>query len=122
MTDQCNKILRVEHDDLVLGYLRAQVDQLDNSLESEAETSEIKTRNCVSITAGISDSRTTLGSPNKMITVGEYLEKKGTDAAFTSFCTRVSTAVQAMSIVSTGIPAIDNSNKVRLYIFDCLHW
>lgn len=119
----------MEHHDLVLAFIRFQIDQFDRFHEKakkyapDAETtSENHTsraggsrhRRVITISAGTNHT-IILGAKQKPSTIRELLdsEDQGTDQAFTSFRSRVSLAIKALSPESVDATAINDSHQVR---------
>ena len=55
----------------------------------------------------------TLGAKRKTLAIRELLEAQSKDAAFTSFCSRVSLAVQELSSEPADTVAVNDSHQVR---------
>ena len=119
----CNKILRVDHHDLVLAFLRFQIKQFDNfhkkaeKYAADAETISKEhiedakgSRHTVTIPSPGMDHVIILGS--KRSATIEELENREKDLAFTSFCSRLSIAIQALSTSSGPTVAVNNSHQV----------
>lgn len=56
-----------------------------------------------------------LGSKQKISTIESLIENRGTDPAFTSFCSRVSLVIQAQNSESADTIAINESHEVLLF-------
>ena len=120
-----NKILKVDHEDLVLAFVEQQVMQFDNfhkAAEDAVDTGTVDqgdtddpqgSRHTATITLSESGLAVTLGSKRKPSTIGELLEEQSTDPAFTNFCSRISLAIQALSSEPEDTIAINDSHQVR---------
>ena len=64
---------------------------------------------------------TILGSKQKLLSIQELLENRNTDPAFTSFRSRVSFTIQALSSELVDTIAINNSQQVQ-FILLTLHF
>ena len=100
----------------MLGYIRTLIDLLDEFSQSNKEPSgppkpETGTRTCVAGTDERTDILLRSSKPVKRI--DKYLEDNGKDNAFTSFCTRVSAAIQVLTLTPRETIAVNESHKVR---------
>jgi hypothetical protein len=77
-----------------------------------------KSRHTAKIFLSGSDCVVILGSKQKTLTIQVLLEKQSKDPAFTSFCTRVSAAIQALTLSPepTDTVAVNESHQVRFFI------
>jgi len=111
---------------LVLAFLRFQVGQFDEfhkkakkyNLGAETTNKDHinraeELRHTVSIPSAGASHGIILGAKQAALDVKELLEDNVADQAFTSFCSRVSTAIQALSPELADTIAINNSHKVR---------
>ena len=65
---------------------------------------------------------TILGSKKKLLSIQELLENRKMDPVFTSFCSHVSLAIQALSSEPADTIAINNSQQVQLFILLMSHF
>jgi len=119
----------VEHHDLIMMFLRLQIDQFDYfhkkakkyninaGMESANRISnaEGSMRRETIPTAGANHA-IVLGAKQKVLSIREHLENKRADQAFTAFCSRLSSAVQALSSGSADVIAVNDSHQVRSLI------
>jgi hypothetical protein len=111
----------------VLGFIRSQIKLFDDFLASEAaENATEPETTSKKYVCGLEGSRylelegtghaTILGSKQKVSTIVKVLEERSEDAAFTSFCSRTSQAIQALNSMSTDAIAINDLHQVRTFI------
>ena len=110
-------------------FLRTQIEHFDefhkNSRENAVD-SETASRNHITHAEGSRPTTTTLssgtdyatilGSKQKVLTVAQLLKDQSKDVAFTSFCSHVSNAVQALSSEPLGTIAVNDSHQVRSFL------
>jgi hypothetical protein len=119
-----DKILKVDHEDLVLAFIEQQVEQFDDFHKAAEDAVNAETvegdandpqgsRHTATITSSESGLTVALGSKQKPSTIGEFLEEQSTDPAFTNFCSRISLAIQALSSEPEDTIAINDSHQVR---------
>jgi hypothetical protein len=112
----------------VLGFIRSQIKLYDDFLDRErAENATEPETMSKKYICGMEGSRylelsgtghtTILGAKEKASTIAKILEEKGKDAAFTSFCSRTSQAIQALCSTSTDAIAINDLHQVRPFYF-----
>lgn len=117
----------MEHHDLVLAFVRFQIEQFDTfhkkakKYSINAETaSEDRANNAegpmqrVAIPAIGTNHAIILGAKQKALSIRELLDDRLADQAFTAFRSRVSTAIQALSSADT--IAVNDSHQVRSLI------
>ena len=121
----CVKILKVEHNDLVLGFIRAQIKRFEDfhtgtedAVDAETvDESSINRMGGPGYTGSLgTDGAIILGSGQKMLAIEKILGDEDRGDAFTSFCSRVSHAVQALSSTSADTIAINDSHQVPCFI------
>lgn len=118
----------MEHQDLVLLFLRSQVEQFDYfhkkaekysvnaGTVSEGPINHAKgSRHTVTITTAGTNHVIILGAKQKACDIQKLLTDQKADLAFKSFCSRVSIAIQALSPEDE--IAINNAHQVRSSIF-----
>jgi len=124
------QILRVEHHDLVLSFVESQIEHYDSfhiKAEKYAVDEGTATRNkhyiyhvegtepaMVSLSG--TSHMTVLGSKQKTQAIRDLLVDRSTDLAFTSFCSRVSLAIQSLSREPENTVAVNDSHQVRPFI------
>ena len=105
-----------EHYALISALLRSQVDQWEahkNDPESEGGLEDMANpapHTIPSLSTFQSSDRFTLGSQQRSVTIKKLLEQKASDAAFTSFCARISVTIK--NIDPANAIQIDESHKV----------
>jgi hypothetical protein len=109
----------------VLKFIRSQIKRLDkfHDVTEDAVDSETTGETYIS---GMEGSRyiissgnnhvTILGSKKEMMTIREPLDTTNGDVAFTSFCSRVSQAIQAFGYASEDAIAINDSHRVLCFM------
>ena len=122
VTNPHAQILRVEHQDLVLSFLEFQVGQFDKFYRKQgkyAVDAETSSKSHLGEAGGSGNQVTTpranlvtiLGSKQKSATIETFI-KGNEDPAFTSFCRRVSIAIQALSLNPSDTIAISDFHQV----------
>ena len=119
----------MEHHDLVLLFLRFQIEQFDTfhkKAKKYAIDAETASENHVSNTEGLiqrvviptagANHAIILGAKQKMLSIREHLEDQGADQAFLAFRSRISSAIQALSSGSADAIALNDSHQVRSLI------
>ena len=112
---------------MVLAFIESQIKQFDDfykNAEIDSVNAETTSRSCANyagnpavILRSGTHHLTILGSKQKTLTIEEVLEDKGADPAFTSFCSRVSLAIQVLSSAPADTIAINDSHRVRVVCF-----
>lgn len=119
----------MEHHDLVLAFLRFQVGQFDEfhkkvkkydlGIETANKNPTNRTegsRHTVNIPSAGANQGIILGAKEAALDIKTLLEDRKGDPGFTSFCSRVSNAVQALSPELADTIAINDSHQVRSLI------
>jgi len=115
----------VEHHDLVLSFLRFQIDQFDYFHKKAKKYSvdvETTSKHPVSHAEGKrpreiiptvgANPTIILGAKQKVSTIRELIEDQSADHAFTAFRSRVSSAIQALSSESGDTNTVNDSHQV----------
>ena len=123
-----DKILRVEHHDLVLAFIHSQIQQFDHFYKKaekyavDAGTMGQSDTNHTGGSGGLAATPSStpnhvivLGSKQKISTIKYLVENMDADPAFTSFCSRVSVVIQAQNSESADTIAIGESHEVLFY-------
>lgn len=122
------QILTVEHHDLILAFISAQVklfDKFHRKKEKYAVDAETANRGRLDHAEGSvnpptssvsAEHVTVLGSKQKTRAIRELLEQGETDPMFTGFCSRISLVIQALSSDPADTIAINDSHQVLLSI------
>ena len=119
------KILKFDHNGLVLVFIRTQVDQFDDFFR-EAEEGAVDpetmggsrigpvegSRHTVTVPSSTTNHLVILGSKQKVLSIQELLGQKADSVTFMSFCSRVSLAIQALSPDPAETIAIGDSHQV----------
>lgn len=104
---------------MVLAFIESQIKQFDDFYKN-AETDVIDaetTSNLAIIPSSGTNHLITLGSKQKTLTIEELLKNMATDLAFTSFCSRVSLAIQALSPDPVDTIAVNDSHQVLSFVY-----
>ena len=117
--------MRVEHHDLVLAFVESHIERFDDfhkKRKKYAVDPETTTTRRTDYTEGPGNPATVLpsethhltilGSKQKPMTIEELLKNTSANTAFTSFCSRVSLVIQALSSEPADTIVVNDSHQV----------
>jgi hypothetical protein len=121
------QILTVEHRDWVLEFIRSQIKRFDEMYRGTEDAVDAETISETYISgmggsrytvesSGAPEHSTILGSKQKLLPISQICDNANEDVAFTSFCSRVSQTIQALSSAPTDVIAINDSHRVMCSI------